>query len=77
MLLWQELPGLPRDLLEELAEHEGQGKTRWKAHHLYLEAIGWQSDQVLRLRLWGYGDSNVAALNRRYRLALGEGFSRE
>jgi len=77
VLLWEELPGAPRDLLEELARDEDEGRTRWGAHHVYLESVGWLSDRELSLRLWGYGDPEVPPLSRRYRLVIGKGFSRE
>jgi hypothetical protein len=77
VLLWEDLPGEPRDLLEELARHEGEGRARWGAHHVYLESVGWLSDRELSLRLWGYGDPDVPSINRRYTLVLGKGFSRE
>jgi hypothetical protein len=33
VLLWEGLTGRPRDLLPELAAHEGQAIPRWNAHH--------------------------------------------
>jgi hypothetical protein len=77
VLLWETLTAKPRDLLEELAKGEGQGVARWNAHHLYLEAKGWRGSDTLLLRLWGYGDSSLPALDHRYRYTVGRGFARE
>ena len=76
VLLWIDLTAPPVDLLDELAAQEGQQVVGWDAHHLYLEARGWDADGKLRLRLWGYGDP-PHALDRRYVYTLGKGFSRE
>jgi hypothetical protein len=77
VLLWDSLSGRPRDLLKELAEHEQQRAARWNAHHIYLVAEGWQGDDALLLRLWGYGDPSKPAVERRYKYVLGRGFSRK
>jgi hypothetical protein len=77
VLLWETLTAKPRDLLEELAERQGRGVACWNAHHLYLEAKGWRDSDTLLLRLWGYGDPSLPALDRRYRYKVGRGFARE
>jgi len=77
VLLWESFSGKARDLLEELAEHEHQRAAGWNAHHIYLEAEGWQGDDVLLLHLWGYGDPSQPAVDRRYEYVLGRGFSRK
>jgi hypothetical protein len=77
VLLWEALPSRPRDLLEELVAYEHEAAAKWSAHHLYLEAEAWQGDDVLFLRLWGYGDTPQSQLNQHYRYTVGVGFSRK
>jgi len=77
VLLWMAPPGgKPLDLLEELAKQEHQTATRWNAHHLYLDPVGWAGDTALDVHLWGYGDPDAPMLDRTYRYSLGRGFRR-
>ena len=76
VLLWTDLAKRPRDLLHDLAAHEGQQTARWNTHHLYLEAQDWVADDRLSVRLWGYGDPSHK-LDRRYVYTVGQGFSSE
>jgi hypothetical protein len=76
VLLWSRLEEHPADLLAQLMAQEGQEVPRWNAHHIYLEAKGWQDDETLRVRLWGFGDPPLS-IDRGYVYSARKGFSRE
>lgn len=44
-----------RKALERVAGHTSLHEALHKDDHLYIDALGWQSDAILRFKVWGYG----------------------
>lgn len=68
--------GRPVDVKEELRKREGDNKSIFGNHHVYIEGTEWLSENRLKIRVSGYGDVDPGGFTLWYEYVIGDGFKK-